>query len=530
MASTVSNVLDDYFEWRLDFNIGIELEVAYDQKKRNSIQLTHFDETNDPSIRTEVNGAIAKEFVLKEKYMKYFQYKKDIDNEIKSLLSICYPNNGSCGTHVHVSHPTITKSKYPNFLEHFTNYWTKNSQEKMRQKYPQVRKSNKFAEDNVGYPDDGSTRYKQMNILPSFKKTEDLVHVEFRGYDGLPNPDDKEYSAVRQYVAKDVSGFGAVVEMKMLTYYIEDLCDEFAKAFNEFDHNPLVITQEAIYKSILKTISTSDISNAQDIVMRTIANYYQSQGKKVALLLLRKNKKETLFLSILKLFEKKEYFDNLRQLLFYIQNDSGGDYNVWRQSKLVQISKNTKGNIIGLYETPLYRIWRINSENGKKLMSNNFFEYNYLLKYKLWVDIFDIFAFSKDKNLNEEFRTSLINASPHLPVRVKYGGSQDAFNKKISTIITPGYKNLSDLEWFFRILGDVSFMGKKWCYYLAEAIADIDIVNRILQKDEYSKDIQKIVKGLGLIFEKSWNRVIKDYYSLEITLEDIEKVDLQLRF
>lgn len=33
MASSVSDVLEDYFEWRLDFNIGIELEVAYDKKK-----------------------------------------------------------------------------------------------------------------------------------------------------------------------------------------------------------------------------------------------------------------------------------------------------------------------------------------------------------------------------------------------------------------------------------------------------------------------------------------------------------------
>ena len=122
----------------------------------------------------------------------------------------------------------------------------------MRQKYPQVRESNQFANDNYGYQYDKNTRYKQMNIQPSFPEysSDDLVHVEFRGYDGLPNPDKKEYNAVQRYEGKHVSGFGAVVDMKMLTYYIEDLCDEFAIAFQQYKMNPLVFDLETAYNEI----------------------------------------------------------------------------------------------------------------------------------------------------------------------------------------------------------------------------------------------------------------------------------------
>ena len=181
----------DYYEWYQEFNVGIELEVAYDASKR--IYLKCFDEEDDLSIDTNVRGAQAQEFILKKEYIKYFKHKDEVDKEILDLLRICYPNNGSCGTHVHLSHPSVTMEEYPGFLRYLDEYWVANSQEKMRKKYPQVRESSKFAVDNGGYDYDRESKYRQMNILPSLRSDDGLVHVEFRGYDGLPNPSDEEY-------------------------------------------------------------------------------------------------------------------------------------------------------------------------------------------------------------------------------------------------------------------------------------------------------------------------------------------------
>ena len=61
------DVIDDYYAWRLDFNVGIELEVAYDLEKRDTIKLACFKEITDGSINTSIDGAVAMEFVFKEK-------------------------------------------------------------------------------------------------------------------------------------------------------------------------------------------------------------------------------------------------------------------------------------------------------------------------------------------------------------------------------------------------------------------------------------------------------------------------------
>ena len=92
-----------------------------------------------------------------------------------------------------------------------------------------------YAKDNDGFWNgDQKERYRQMNILPSFpgyKNYDGTVHVEFRGYDGLPNPDGNDYKKAMHQASEGKTGFGAEIEMEMLAYYIEDLCDEFVKAF-----------------------------------------------------------------------------------------------------------------------------------------------------------------------------------------------------------------------------------------------------------------------------------------------------------
>ena len=212
-------VVEEYFQFQMDFNIGIELEVAYNPLTSKTFDC--FVETEDSTITSDVEGAELAEFVLNYDFRKYFQHKEKIDKEISDILSISYTNDGSCGTHVHISHPSITNGQNEDFLIYLDYYWVYYSQEKIKKKYPQVRHDNKFAKDNKGWLEgDQDDRYIQMNIQNAFIDEDDLAHVEFRGYDGLPNG--------------ELTTFRARIQMKMLSFYIEDLCDEFTKAYFSF--------------------------------------------------------------------------------------------------------------------------------------------------------------------------------------------------------------------------------------------------------------------------------------------------------
>lgn len=211
--------VENYSEFQMDFNIGIELEVAYNPSTNTVLDC--FVEESDETITSEVEGAELAEFVLDYGFRKYFQHKEEIDKEISKILFMSYTNDGSCGTHVHISHPSIKNGQNEDFLIYLDYYWVYYSQDKIKMKYPQVRHYSKYAKDNKGWLEgDQDDRDIQMNIQNAFIDQDDLAHVEFRGYDGLPNG--------------ELSTFRARIQTKMLSFYIEDLCDEYTKAYFSF--------------------------------------------------------------------------------------------------------------------------------------------------------------------------------------------------------------------------------------------------------------------------------------------------------
>jgi len=241
------SVVEDYYQFRKNFNIGIELEVAYKPEIREGKRFECFLEDDDSTITSDAPTAEMGEFILKTKFMKYFQHKEKIDKEISDIVSFSYNNDGSCGTHVHMSHPSITKTQNPDFLMYLDYYWVYYSQEKIKMKYPQVRNGNEFAEDNKGWLlGDKDNRYIQMNIQPTLDGPDDLVHVEFRGYDGMPNSTSPTGSGKPT--------FWTQIEMKMISFYIEDLCDEFAQAYFSFKQGIPCIPIETLNEITAKEV------------------------------------------------------------------------------------------------------------------------------------------------------------------------------------------------------------------------------------------------------------------------------------
>lgn len=232
-------VVENFYKFQKDFNIGIELEVAYDPLKDTFLNC--FIETRDKTITSSVEGAELAEFVLDYGFRKYFQHKEKIDKEISDILSMSYTNNGSCGTHVHISHPSIKNGRNEDFLIYLDYYWVYYSQDKIKMKYPQVRHDNDFAEDNKGWLlGDTDNRNIQMNIQNASIDRDDLAHVEFRGYNGLPNG--------------ELSTFRARIQMKMLSFYIEDLCDEYTKAYFSFKQGIPCIPIETLNEITAKKV------------------------------------------------------------------------------------------------------------------------------------------------------------------------------------------------------------------------------------------------------------------------------------
>ena len=240
--------------------------MAYDASKR--IYLKCFDEEDDLSIDTSVRGAQRRVYTEKE-YIKYFKHKDEIDKEILDLLRICYPNNGSCGTHVHLSHPSVTMEEYRGFLRYLDEYWVANSQEKMRKSTHRSEVLN----DNGGYDYDRESKYRQMNILPSLRSDDGLVHVEFEGTTVF-DPSDEEYDdAVAEGETPDVAGVGARIEMEMLSFYIED-CDEFAKAFWQFKTGQFVVVRREAVLERIKDVLQQDVDEEVSVKYAEHLDYF----------------------------------------------------------------------------------------------------------------------------------------------------------------------------------------------------------------------------------------------------------------
>jgi hypothetical protein len=438
-----------YFIWREHFSIGIELEVAYDIEKRRNIHFECFQEKDDGSIHTEFPGARAQEFVLRREYRQYFKHKKKIDEEIETLLLICYPNNSSCGTHVHLSHPDITMAEYPNFLEYFTNYWAVMSQDKMRKKYPQVRDDTTYARDNKGYAHDKSTRYKQMNILPSFpnykngRMYDGTVHVEFRGYDGLPNPSIDDYAKVFREAKKDITGVGAVIEMQMLTYYIEDLCDEFVKAFYHFTvQTPLNLEIPGSVANVtMRVVRIMQGSSSQRLtpddafykVLQTLGGpkkqeYLQATHETCPSIAPH----STLFTHILLHYVKLLPVDYVLDLFM------AADIKTWNLSKRFDNETQT-------YVTPFTILWDFNPGGATYLLQT--------MPRDLFpmLDLRDLLAMAT-RSSYDNF-PSLVGSLKTFPFDTSYSTAK--------SILSLVYYDTNNIETIFS-LGDISFMGEQW--------------------------------------------------------------------
>ena len=132
------------------------------------------------------NGSWSDENIMRPQ--KWFREKKNILEDVKTIQEGCkecgkHLGKGSCGLHVHVSHPDITKEAYPDFGVWLMDHWAMEQQEKMMKKW-NLRGDNSFCRRNEGcYLNEKNTKYLQMNILNS--DTGSLWRVEFRGHDGF---------------------------------------------------------------------------------------------------------------------------------------------------------------------------------------------------------------------------------------------------------------------------------------------------------------------------------------------------------
>ncbi len=189
-----------------DFHVGIEIETCCD----NAPDLQYFNKTTDGSIRCKSGQPI--EFVLDYRYRQYYPNKEGIMKEINNIYeacSMCASNDdkqSTCGIHIHLSHPFVTKELYPGFDKYFHQYWTAYLYEKLKNKY-NLRENNKYCIQNVCYYIDKFHKHRQLNLLPSFGY-DTVWHFEFRGMGDI-------------YTLKDIS---------MIDNFIEDLATEFMDA------------------------------------------------------------------------------------------------------------------------------------------------------------------------------------------------------------------------------------------------------------------------------------------------------------
>lgn len=246
-----------------DVNIGIEIEICCYDRHDDWEELNYFEKEEDTSIKCDEGEAI--EFVLRwntgrcedcgapdEEVMrdahgylmcricwdrsegpwsdknivrpqKWFLEKKNILKDVKIIKDGCTEcgenehGQSSCGLHVHVSHPRITKEKYPDFGSWLMEYWAADQQGKMMKKW-NLRGDNTYCKRNEGcYFTEKDERYLQMNIMNS--EDGPLWHVEFRGHDGF-NPSKK--NATRR-----------------LEKYVDNMATLFVNMFRSYERGKL---------------------------------------------------------------------------------------------------------------------------------------------------------------------------------------------------------------------------------------------------------------------------------------------------
>ena len=179
---------------------------------------------------------------------KFFEpnMQANILREVRTILSnsreceLNRENKPSAGLHVHMSHPIVTKQKYPDFGDFIMWYWRTKLQDKMVRKWT-LRTDSKYCHPNRQEHDSGmcDEKYLMMNILNSHNDGETLWHVEFRGFHAL-NP----------------NAPGAVLELQE---YVEDLGSLFAGACEVFVRHKQEIFGEENKKLLLRVPRSNHI-------------------------------------------------------------------------------------------------------------------------------------------------------------------------------------------------------------------------------------------------------------------------------
>jgi hypothetical protein len=223
------------------FNVGIEIETGDLYDEVGNLKSKVFKTVQDSSVYgySEENYnelGPGTEYVLKKIYMKYFIPKKHekIKKRMNEILIDSHPSvnlkedeemreemsadNGvdlsseeflsttiekededTGGLHIHLSHDTITKDRYPNFARVFHELWVSRFFKKLQAKY-ELRTNNRFCRINTDYEADKYEKYRQLNIKNSFNEGETLWHFEFRGMGDIIGDMKKGAAYVDDYI------------------------------------------------------------------------------------------------------------------------------------------------------------------------------------------------------------------------------------------------------------------------------------------------------------------------------------------
>lgn len=233
MSSFNKAVLFDFNEC----NVGIEIETCCPDIAPD---LKYFKKETDGSIRCEEDGQKAIEYILRFDERKYFQKRINIKNDIKTILNKCKKcgsnkrGQSSCGIHIHLSHPKLTKSDYPLFDKFFVRYWISTLYNRLKKKYS-LRTNNSFCVENTCYYADKYQKYRQLNILPS--EEGDLWHFEFRGMGDIHT---LSVDLIDKFVEELAMEFINTSQSKLNVDYIEELHETIYAEYDEVDISDII--------------------------------------------------------------------------------------------------------------------------------------------------------------------------------------------------------------------------------------------------------------------------------------------------
>lgn len=203
-----------------EYNVGIEIETCCPDI---ALDLKYFEAARDSSIRCKEYTQQAVEYILHYKDRKYFQNRINIKKDIKTIFNTCKRcgsnerGQSTCGVHIHLSHPELSKSDYPFFAKFFVRYWISTLYNRLKEKYS-LRTRNAYCVENTCYYEDKEEKYRQLNILPS--KKGDLWHFEFRGMGDIYT---LSVDLIDEFVEELAMEFTNAVQLMLNVNYTEKL-------------------------------------------------------------------------------------------------------------------------------------------------------------------------------------------------------------------------------------------------------------------------------------------------------------------